>query len=124
MRPTDTTRKDFQWKFASYLQHIDNDQDLPRPFRTRGAYELTYSGGVNEVTEQTSLALVSRLLRQGFPSVMLKHQHRMNAALIKIPNKLVYKTNPLNCVPAPPRCPDIERFHTLLQELLGVRLGA
>jgi superfamily I DNA and/or RNA helicase len=70
------------------------------------------------------LALVSRLLRQGFPSVMLNNQHRMREALIEIPNKFVYKTNPLQYVLGPLGQADTERFHDLLRKWLGVRLGA
>ena len=114
----------YQWMFSTYLRCKEENRDLPKPFRTRGACEFHYSGGVNEFADQTGLALVSRLLRQGFPSVMLQDQHRLKGALTKIPNKLVYKTNPLGSVPAPLHAPDIARFHKLLRSWLGGSRGA
>ena len=114
----------YQWMFSAYLQHKEKNRKLPGSFRAPSACEFEYSGGVNEFADQTGLDLVSRLLRQGFPSVMLKDQHRLKGALTKIPNELVYKANPLASTPAALYAPDIVRFHTLLRSWLGGSRGA
>lgn len=71
------------------------------------------------VAEQTGLALVSRLLRQSFPSVMLRGQHRLKKELAEPVNDLVYNKNRLAYAPAPCRAPDMDKFHSLLRDWLG-----
>lgn len=84
--------------------------------RTECIYE--YHGGLNEFADQIGLPFVHRLLRQGFPSTMLQDQHRMPAALTKIPDKLVYKTR-LSSRKSHVMPPDISRFHGVLRQWLG-----
>lgn len=117
-------QQEFPWMFSTYLKCAEENRALPGPFQTTDACKFEYSGGINEFADQTGLALVSRLLRQGFPSVMLRDQHRLKAALTTVPNKLVYKTNPLGSVQAPFLAPDIKRCHDMLRKWLGVKLDA
>jgi hypothetical protein len=108
-------RLQLPWLYSTYYKCADEDQKLPELFQTKSPCKLRWFGGENELAEQASLTLVFRRLRQGFPSVMLKSQHRTKEPLAGLANKLLYKANQLAYVP-PRRADGMNRFHDLLRD--------
>lgn len=109
----------FNWMYSIWHKSVSRNGKLPPLVKPRSPCKLVWVGGNNEFAAQIGIALVSRLLRQGFPSVMLKGQHRFNQHLASRVNAQVYKANPLAFLPAPVHDLDIKRFHALLRQWLG-----
>lgn len=79
--------------------HLDDDDENRKRRRKenesrrcrREALEGKPFNGLNEFADQIGLHLAARLIRQGFPVVRLKQQHRMAAEMISFPKARVYK---------------------------------
>lgn len=77
--------------------------------------------GLNEFADQTSLSLVSRLLRQNYRSQTLQNQYRMTNTLATYPSKRAYQSNESLLTKTVGMQPSITNFNKLLHTWLGLK---
>ena len=109
------------WGFCgmlgAFLRSHREGTALPKEYKPPNC-NFEYYGGMNEFAEQTGLPFVNRLLRQHFPSMMLKGQHRIKEKFAEQSNKLIYK-GLLGSVTSSTLPSDVDRMHKVLRSWLG-----
>lgn len=106
--------------FLHFYNHGEARKYDPDGIKENGELSTLY--GRNEFADQLGLALVTRLLRQSFPSTRLYDQHRLNKALVAFPAQRTY-----NCLSLPnERVEDHEasaqKFLSVVREWLGPKI--
>lgn len=120
-REQDRTRSlEFLFHQALFRRLFDDEHEDDRSFSKEveiAKNNQDFLCGRNEFADQIGLALVWRLRHQNFPTIELKHQHRIRKSLTRMPNKRLY-LNKMSLNPDLKAHPDNAAFQALLRRWL------
>jgi AAA domain len=103
-----------------FLHFYDKSEEKhynPKGIKTSGKLSSRY--GLNEFADQLGLALVTRLLRQNFPSTRLEDQHRLHPSLVAFPSRRAYGCQSICRERVSEESSSVARFHAVIKDWLG-----
>jgi AAA domain len=106
--------------FLHFYKNSKNKHYNPEGIKKSG--DLSFLYGRNEFADQLGLALVTRLIRQNFPSTRLEEQHRLCRSLIAFPSSRAYDCESFSHERALGRGPSVARFTSVVRDWLGSKV--
>jgi AAA domain len=106
-----------------FLRFCDDREGKPHnPEAIKRSGKLSFLYGQNEFADQLGLALVTRILRQNFPSTRLEGQHRLHPSLVAFPSRRAYGCQSFCRDRILEERSSVARFQSVIKDWLGPKV--